>query len=234
MNFYKLLQPNGHHVNVYYKNKQSKLKILTDVFLPRWEEFCLSNWLNKKTNGIGSTAEDRVKKFLDSCAWFLLRSDTSSLISEHKEKVCKEKFVPVSSCSQEISDYFYADGATIGESGSDVAFDFEEDEPSAEQEQSEKDEPKKIYPPTRYEKMAALRNYHAGYKVSFCAVDTNGLFTFNGDKLKVEDKRYAPTKTKDGDYYEMDRIMCVSAGNGIHFYTQSVDPIDPSDIVGSN
>lgn len=229
---YKLLQPNGKLVNVYYRRTNDRVRILEDVFLPQWEQFCLDNWLNNSGSNEFWSAESRVKRFLDSCGWFLLHTETKGLITEYKEALHKQKSIPLSSCGQDVVDYFYAGGATLDHiSDADDSYStYESDERDVGSDTAvtTKAKPREM---TRMEKLNTVKDLYPNCVMSSSRVDTDGVFYHNGEKYIVKDKRYDPIQTKDGIYYSMDRIMAVTTPTGgMMFFTQSIDPIGVSDV----
>lgn len=46
--------------------------------------------------------------FLDSCAYFLLRSETQGIITDYKELVHQRNTIPLSSCPSEIVNAIYS------------------------------------------------------------------------------------------------------------------------------
>ena len=58
---------------------------------------------------------------------------------------------------------------------------------------------------------------------TWCRVDTEGVFEYNGEKYRIDENeiQYQPIETDYGDLYDMDRILA----NGGNFYDMNYDEV---------
>ena len=71
-----------------------------------------------------SVAESNIKRFLDSCAYILLRDDPGDTLTDYKDIIIGSKELNVSSCPAYIADVIDGGGATLSMSDTDEELRF--------------------------------------------------------------------------------------------------------------
>jgi hypothetical protein len=148
-------------------------------------------------------AENRVKRFLDGMAYFLLRSDTSGIITDYKEEMNRNREIPVSACPEFVNDMFYGFGqgdVTQSQLEAMQALDSYLDEVKPKK-------PKKqtIYEQRRKKRKAFEETHSPSYQ--YPVVDTEGIFSIDGVKYKVDCPQYKGKQLKDDVIYDMDHVI---------------------------
>lgn len=229
-----VLPPFGKPMLVYFRKGQDKLQVVTDVILPRWEKYCNENWLSDNHEDPWC-AERRVKTYLDSVGYLLLRDNPEGTLTLYKECARGSSEIPVSSCPADMSDIFYADGATLHDCAGMTSDQFslmleELDEAAAKyaKPKSERQRAKKAKVSTRFETVESIKRQYPGSRFTFCRVDTDNRFLFEGEAYGIDEsvEAYRLTETAEGDWYAMDQIVVVRDTEGdIHFYDQWLRPL---------
>lgn len=83
--FYEIPTPDGRRYKVYYHEGQNRNECLEMSVLRRWSEYCEKNWLSDNHEAIDAP-EKKVKRFLDSCAYFVLRPDTEGIETDYQKE----------------------------------------------------------------------------------------------------------------------------------------------------
>jgi len=210
---FDVLLPNGRRMPVFWNEGQSKLEIVRDMLLPRWENHCLRQWMGQ---GGQTEGEMRVKRFLDGCAYILLRDNSDGTLTDYKEMIIGSKEISASSCPAFISDIIDGGGATLCMGDEDEMLRFEtmlEDLDAKARSRKSKSKPKKKpKKETRSERIDRIRREFPGCRLSIpLPVDTFGNFMYNGVEYHIDERceRYRPRMTRYGEQYDMDRISVV-------------------------
>lgn len=103
--------PSGERKPIYYNETQSKRQIVEDVLLRPWTQYCLRHWMGG--DGKPGSPEQRIKRFLDGCAYLLLRDAPEGTLTDYKEIMRGRKEIDVSSCPSWIADRLDAGGHTL-------------------------------------------------------------------------------------------------------------------------
>lgn len=199
-----------------------------------WEDYCLKNWDNDSGSGT-VTPSDRVKRFLEGAANFLLLGNTKDVITDYKEMVHNVREIPMSNCPDGLSDGIYSSRSLITDKlyaqGNKEAFDNMIDglesilPPSVKKtidkarEGSYKGRSKKRKRKDRYTIVHGLKDQYGITHFERCVVDADGIFEWDGKEYKVTAPQYAGTPTEDGDvFYAMDKIIVGVASDGLLFF----------------
>ena len=72
---------------------------------------------------------------------------------------------------------------------------------------------------TRFDRIQNARKEYGKLKTTRAIVDTDNIFMFCGKRYKISYTKYQPEKTKVGDYYELDYVICAQTpGGGLLFF----------------
>lgn len=71
------------------------------------------------------------------------------------------------------------------------------------------------FPPTRFERMAALKRRHSPREVSIARVDVQGGFTCSHGRFRISPDagQYLPQQTEQGLFYPMDQVVIMDCGS---------------------
>jgi len=90
--------------------------------------------------------------------------------------------------------------------------------------------PRKVFPPTRRQKIETTRKKFDISKFEFARVDTEGRFIFQGHQYEISPDitLYNGKLTKDGDeLYDMDQILCgQTRDNRYLFFDMNIEPVE--------
>ena len=192
----------------------------------QWSDYCTSHWISENHEE-PYCAENRVKRFLDGMGYFLLRSDTSGIITDYMEEMNSNREIPVSCCPDFVNDLFFGSGQGYVTQAQKEAMQ------SLNGYLDEKVKPKKtrkkpsVYEEKRKRRESFEAEFHPnGYK--FPIVDTEGNFTVDGVSYHVSEncKQYSPKNLKDDVLYDMDRIIVAQVKDKYYFFDQNFECID--------
>lgn len=236
--YYTLKLPDGHRRSLNWRHGQDRVELLRRFCLDQYEGYCDSNWLSHNHDTIDNP-ELRVKRFLDCCAWFLLRGDSEDTVTPYKESMNGKREIPISSCPISMQDLFYGNGQTIrGDDGNEYN-SFQEmlerlDEKAKPHEPKKKPARKKTYPPTRFQRIEQIKREVGPCEFIHCRVDTENAFELLGKRYQIDAsvEAYRPRQTKEGLLYDMDQVIAiVGGGEIIRFYDQGLTEIPLDAIV---
>ena len=220
--------PNGKRKPIYYAVDQSKLDIVNSVILPHWEEYCLRHWMDDKPDS-NHSRETAVKRFLDDVAYLLLRDDSEGTLTNYKIRAVGSMEIDVSSCPAVYEDIFYGSSAIPHAFNDDGVFEILlEDLDAKAPTKKDRAKPRKRIV-TRFEKIERLRKTRGDCEIVFCAVDTCGAFVHMEQTYRIDEgaQQYHGRETKEGQYYDMDRVMVVDTVDGERiFFDQNADPLE--------
>lgn len=171
----------------------------------RWRDYCERNWLND--SGDLFSPELKVKRFLDTLAYFLLLGQTDGIETDYKRIMHAKREIPASSCTSEIENMLYGTGQLNGDYAEDEAEQFRTltEMLDAPAERFERKRVVREKTETRIEKIRKL-----GIVLGrWIRVDTDGQFGMDGHRYAISDQaiQYQPIETEYGLYYPMDRIL---------------------------
>lgn len=193
-----LFLPSG-TLKVFYNRDTDRNKLMADL-IEMWMPYCEDNWLCDNHEAPDSP-ERKVKRLLDSAAYFILYGNVEDTITLYKAKRNKEHEVPL----------------FVNNSG--VIF---------YEEQNKDDAPKAVKSPTRQDKIRRIRSAHPGICLTEAIVDVDGRFTYEGREYLIDEsvRAYQPQWVKGELFYECDKVYIGRTGDGICFYTQNLEPLD--------
>ena len=226
--------PTGNTYTVYASDGQDRSELVQRLILDYWADYIDNNWL--QGDGERDSGEQRVKRLLDSCGYFILRGDAENVLSEYKTEANKVREIPVSSCQEILSDAFFSTakhGQYYDESG---GFDVISALQDINGEGVVLGEPKKKFvkpqESLRFNKLFMLREKYPLHKLTWCRVDTNNEFLYGGKTYRVSSElaTYLGVNTKQGIYYCSDQILISDDGITLGFYDQNVVKINGEDV----
>lgn len=174
------------------------------------------------------TPEIKIEHFLDSMGSIFLYGHTNGLETKYKSVMHSKREIPVSSCTSEIDNIFYASTSYSG--------DTLEEEKAAFQNMLERlDERAEAYevkkPPKKRQQSKFSKKLAKGITGGqWYRVDTDGKFWIENNRYLIDDQeiQYQPIPTDYGDYYAMDKILYA---NG-RFYDMNYDEVTVYQIGG--
>lgn len=226
---YDVILPNGKRMPVYWHANQSKMEIVRDMLLPRWEAYCLRHWMGAKEQG---ATEAQIKRFLDGCACILLRDDPGDALTSYKEMMIGSKEISASSCPAVIAERIEGGAShTSRAQTEDEWLRFETmlealDAKVAPYRKKAASQARRK--DTCFARLEAIRQKHPGCKMETCRVDVDGCFACGGKRYRVDSTRgkYAPHRTRYGEQYDMDKIIGICCPDGgVCFADQSGYPV---------
>lgn len=214
----RIIEPTG-KATVIKADVREQIPDRVGAVLEKWQGYCERNWLND--TGDVYTPELKVKRLLDSLAYFLLSGNMQGIETDYKHVMHSSREIPASSCPSDVDNLFYASGALTGNAKKEEETDFETllEKLDTRAEHYIQPRTKRSYPETRFHKHERL-GIRGG---EWCLVDTNGCFGFDGKNYVIEDQeiQYQPIPTDYGDLYDMDRILAY----GGKFYDMNFDEV---------
>ena len=166
------------------------------------------------------TPESKVKRFLDSLAYYFLMGEMSGIETDYKKVMHAKREIPASSCPSFIENMLYSTGAATSQADKEerISFKVMTDELDT---RAEKYEAQKVTR-KRQESLFQKHNRLGIHGGEWCRVDTDGVFEHNGRKYEIDEgeTQYQPIETDIGLLYDMDRILVTDTGE---FYDMKYD-----------
>lgn len=114
--------------------------------------------------------ETNIKRFLDGCAYILLRDDPGDTLTDYKEIMIGSKELNVSSCPACIADIVDGGGATLSMGDEDENLRFatllEALDAKADKYRKKPAARKKQRPDTRFDRLERIRRAYTGCQIS--------------------------------------------------------------------
>ncbi len=206
-----------------------------------WGDYIEKNWITPQRKMFDP--ESRVKFMLEGLANIILRPDMSGLLTEYQKMKIEKYEIPISACSSILDDEMYSKYVKKdnGEEQSKLEDYMEEtarrfDEAKTAKLKNQLVKKKKVFPPTRRQKIEAVRKAYGITQFQFVRVDTKNDFYFGGNYYHIPETctAYAPKITKDGEeIYDMDQILCAETADGsVRFFDMNIEQIDGVELVG--
>ena len=226
---YNLVLPSMNVYKLRVKDNEERMALVNEL-CEQWRKYCVDHWLSNNHDE-PYCAENRVKRFLDGIAYFMMIGDTKGIVTEYREKANANREIPVSNCPSFIEDRIY---------GGDGAQPTEDDRLYMKQMREELDEraakigiggtrKDRKKQPTKYGRLQKIKEQLRPKDFIFPIVDTDGNFTVNGAAYHVADdcEAYQPKQVKDDLLYDMDRVtVAVLPDNSLRFFDMNYEPID--------
>ena len=196
-----LFLPNGHNFKVFYNKETDRNKLMTEL-MEMWVPYCEENWLSNNHEDI-YCPERKVKKFLDSTAYFILYGNVEDTITLYKAKRNREREVPL---------------VVISNTG----------ELCYEERDRDESRPRKQKTITRRQRIDAIKAANPGIKLTEALVDVNGNFMVNGARYFIDHTvdEYRPILVKGEEFFPFDKVIVGQTKNGLRFYSQGLTPLD--------
>lgn len=183
-----------------------------------------------------SETEMRIKRFLDGCAYILLRDNPEGTLTHYKDIMIGSKEISASSCPAYIADMIDGGGATLNGGDADEQLQFsaliEKLDEKAKAVMNRQERKSRCKRDSRFDRIAAIHRAYPGCSISMpLAVDTCGQFFHENVHYLIDERceQYRVHKTRYGDQYDMDRITVVRCKNGkLVFFDQAIRQIDSS------
>lgn len=229
----RILTPNGKTFYTHYTEHTDKRRI-AERLLKRWKSYCEAHWLSDDM-GKPYSAEQKVKAFLDSLAYLLLRDNPEGTLTLYKKYARGSSEIPVSSCPVIVSDLFYSDNAGVIDERAMKNLGYLNMLEGLDKQAEKYGAPLVLYTPkkqaesTRTTRLEVIRAQYPGCSFSFRRVDTENHFDHNGTWYHIADhvEAYRPKETREGLLYDMDQVVVVETwDHQLHFYDQQFHPID--------
>lgn len=171
--------------------------------------------------------EIKVKRFLDSLAYYFLTGDMFGIETDYKKVMHAKREIPASSCPTFVDNLLYSSGATtsMADKEENASFRIMINELDAKAEKYEQKVAKKRRD-SLFQKYLRL-GIRGG---EWCAVDTENKFWFGGIHYLIDENetQYHSVDTDQGEYYAMDRILA----SGGKFYDMNYDEVKVYEIGG--
>ena len=215
---YKIMDPSGKTLVVVSEDKEHARQKVFEM-QGKWEDYCERNWLND--SGDLFSPEIKVKRFLDSLAYYFLTGDMFGIETDYKRVMHAKREIPASSCPSYVENILYSTGGTTSLADREEAASFKvmTDELDKKAEKYETQKITKKRQDSLFQKKLKL-GITGG---EWCAVDTENKFWFGKDHYLIDEKatQYQPVETEYGDYYAMDKILA----SGGKFYDMNYDAV---------
>ena len=85
-----------------------------------------------------------------------------------------------------------------------------------------------VYEQRRKKRKSFEEKHHPSYQ--YPVVDTDGIFSIDGTKYKVDYPQYKGKQLKDDVIYDMDHVIVANDHGQLFFFDQNFDPIEPIQI----
>lgn len=208
---YKIFLPNGTSCLLPYGDYSEKLGNVKAA-LEGWQPYLDGNWISTNHTDV-FCGENKVKKFLDGLAYYLLIG-SEDVVTDYKEFINGKREIPMSSCPSQINDIVYGAGCVLHGQGDDELQTLI----SAEETQKKKKTPKtKKKCSQRSGNLQAIREmYGSNAQLSYCRVDTENRFKYSGKIWQISNdvEAYHPKETPVGLLYDMDIVVAVRTSDG--------------------
>lgn len=196
-----LFLPSGTNLRVFYNKDTDRNKLMADL-IEMWVPYCEENWLSQNHEAL-DCPENKVKKLLDSAAYFILYGNVEDTITLYKQKRNREHEVPL--MINNTGEMFY------------------EERGGGKPEKL----PKK-HITTRRTKIAMIKQRYPGIALEDVMVAVDGSFEYDGEFYWIDHSvaAYRPQWVKGEEFYECDRVIVGKTEKGLLFFSQSLDPLD--------
>lgn len=223
-----VMLPSGLKYKVYEPPDKDRVRLIDNVLISRWEEYCNSNWISDNHAAIDAP-EKKVKKFLDGCADFILYCNADGVESDYKKMKKGKVEIPMSACTSHLENLTFSMREKVDSGSEKIKFDQMLEQMSLMDEKKEPESARKKKVVSCYTKLQRLKKEIGPTKFFFCAVDTANRFMFEGILFHISEEveEYLPKRTREGDLYDFDKIVvAISEDGSIRFYSPQWTEID--------
>ena len=228
--------PSGMRYNLYDPEDKNRVKVVNDILVSRWEEYCNSNWLSDNHEAIDAP-EKKVKRFLDGCADFILYCNADDVMTDYKKMKTGKVEIPMSACTSHIENMVFSSREKIDAGHEDERFNQTLSEISCADKTNagaSKPRQRKSIKKPDYEKLQAIKRKLQIVDMRFCTVDTYGEFVYKGSTYHIAswNQTYAPKQVGEDDLYDCDRIVvALSASGEYHYFDPWWNEVPSVDII---
>ncbi len=223
MHYYKLFLPDGKTWRLEIGTLEERKRVAEEL-IEKWKPYCLNGW--DKDDGDVYSPANKVKRFLNSLAYYLLFDDTEGIVTDYKEQMTGKREIPISSCP-EIEDALYSSSSAPQKNAEQEWIM----RPFPEKEKEEKPKKKAPAKETRWDRIQAFRkaNPRAGASKSH-PVDTENKFVCEDHVYQI-DIVSAPQYSANSDgVYGMDKIWSCVTPEGLVFFDQDFRRLSPDTV----
>ena len=219
----RIIDLNGRTINIIKGRDQSWAEVVEKANLPKRFDFCIRHWM---ADDVDTQTEDKIKAYLDRVGYILIQDKPDGrVITDYKELRDKVALVPVAGISHLENIYYaYDDNTEVTPiPGRDT---------SAQMTKTERKVYNSLVKPRRIPKqitflnekrsrIETFLNEFPNAKTTHAVVNTDGEFTFDGKRYRVDAKQYEPKDVHGDLLYDMDQVICAKCDDGIRFYDQN-------------
>lgn len=171
------------------------------MLIAPWDEYCRKHW-----------EHPRVIRFLDRCAYLLLRDGPGDTLTDYKVMMQGRREISESSCPSDIQDLFYAGAPVLRSAAGEERAAFKQmfSETTLRPKESKTRD-------GRFERLTRARSLFPDGEIEASIVDTENCFIWANRKYRIsrEARQYEPVHTRSGDYYALDKILILHRGEEI-------------------
>lgn len=202
--------------------------------LDRWTTYCLNGWQSKNPKDM-YCPENKVKRFLDGLAYFLLLGETRGIVdivTDYKDIMTGKYEIPMSSCPSRITNEIYS--SRIQGQGNDTSEETilesilkqKEERADTLYQKKEKKAGKKERVEERYDRIRKIREEYPEITFRRYIVDTENTFRdSDGKKHRIDiqkSREYTPVDTKYGPFWPETYIVEGITRDGKKYYNSGM------------
>ena len=222
MHYYKLFLPDGKTWRLEIGTLEQRRKVAEEL-TEKWKPYCLHAW--DKDDGDVYSPANKVKRFLNSLAYYLLFDDTKGIVTDYKEQVNGKREIPVSSCP-EIEDALYSSASVPRSEDKDWLLN-----QYTEVDQASTQRKKKEHKETRWDRVRRFQHLHPKAEPSVPhPVDTENKFLCEDHVYQIDTKLAPQYSADERGVYAMDRIWTSKTEDGMVFFDQDFFMLDPATV----
>lgn len=228
--------PSGMRYNLYDPEDKDRCRVVNDVLMTKWAEYCNSNWLSDNHEAIDAP-EKKVKRFLDGCADFILYCNADGVESDYKKMKTGEREIPMSACTSHMDNLVFSVREKVDAGHEASEFKQTVDELLCEDKTKagvSKPRQRKFSKKPDFEKLQAIKKKLHIVDMRFCTVDTYGEFAYKGSIYHIAswNQTYAPKQVGEDDLYDCDRIVvAITADGEYHYFDPWWNEVPAADII---
>lgn len=221
---YLITLPNGtKHFQVYDRDTD-RCQTVQEIVIDHWESYCNHNWLNYKRDD-NFCPEMKVKWLLNGCGNYLLdRTGCDDVLSDYRSKKIKNTEIPMTSCTDDILEKLESDEYRVTASDNLRAIEKKKKKPDSKD--------KKVYEPTRFEKMQKRFGYQRdSSKLTHAVVDTENCFKYDNRVYMIKNApQYNGEQSEQGQFYKMNKVIIFTGNGHPEFFDENIEVLDEKNI----
>lgn len=110
---YNLVLPSMNVYKLRVKDNEERMALVNRL-CEQWRKYCVDHWLSDNHDE-PYCAENRVKRFLDGLAYFMMIGDTKGIVTEYMAKANANREIPISSLPAFMEDLLYGGNLSADE-----------------------------------------------------------------------------------------------------------------------